>query len=80
MEISVNQKTTTVGKAKLHFTLFIYLFHRKKMGSITILEGVAGKRIVSANLRPQKNHFITESSEETKRDYPDWTFIWSERF
>jgi hypothetical protein len=47
-----------VGK-KLHFKNTIYLpnFPSKENGieSITILEGVAGKRIVSlANLRPQK--------------------------
>jgi hypothetical protein len=42
-----------MGKAKLHFKN-IYLIS-KKVESITILEGVAGKRIVSlANLRPQK--------------------------
>jgi hypothetical protein len=59
MEISVNQKTTTVGKAKLHFTLFIYLiFHRKKMGSITILEGVAGKADCICQFKTTKKSFL----------------------
>ncbi|MFT4983471.1 MAG: glycosyltransferase involved in cell wall biosynthesis [Flavobacterium sp.] len=78
--ISVNQKLQQWAKQKLHFKNTIYLpnFPSKENGieSITILKGVAGKRIVFlANLRPQKNHFLLlEVAKKLKETYPNWTF------
>ncbi|MFT5963696.1 MAG: glycosyltransferase involved in cell wall biosynthesis [Flavobacterium sp.] len=78
--ISVNQKLQQWAKQKLYFKNTIYLpnFPSKENGieSITILKGVAGKRIVFlANLRPQKNHFLLlEVAKKLKETYPNWTF------
>jgi glycosyltransferase involved in cell wall biosynthesis len=78
--IAVNQKLKIWAEKKLHFQNVIYLpnFPSEENNCIeqTILQGIAGKRILSlANLRVQKDHFLLlEVAKRVKISHPDWTF------
>jgi glycosyltransferase involved in cell wall biosynthesis len=78
--IAVNQKLKVWAKENLHFENAIYLpnfpAEEKNITEHTVLEGIAGKRIVSlANLRVQKDHFLLlEVAKKLKLPHPEWTF------
>jgi glycosyltransferase involved in cell wall biosynthesis len=78
--IAVNQKLKVWAEEILHFENAIYLpnfpAEEKNITVHTVLEGIAGKRIVSlANLRVQKDHFLLlEVAKKLKLSHPEWTF------
>jgi glycosyltransferase involved in cell wall biosynthesis len=78
--ITVNQKLKVWAQENLHFENAIYLpnfpAEEKNITEHTVLEGIAGKRIVSlANLRIQKDHFLLlDVAKKLKVSHPEWTF------
>lgn len=78
--IAVNQKLKTWAEKNRLSQNIIFLpnFPSKSEveNPLTILNGIAGKRIVClANLRLQKNHFfLLEVAQTIKKTHPEWSF------
>lgn len=78
--IAVNQKLKLWSEQKNNFKNTIYLpnflTEEKNISELTVLNGIAGKRIVSlANLREDKDHLLLlQVAKKMKDSYPDWTF------